>query len=148
MDLYADAAKLPGKIPNHFACVSGVSIDIDGQYWSASGIDADCGSQNFWLPHQIGCDFTLNTHDGLNSSMSFVQNASWRRSRRAERKKHKGNCCQEYQDDAKESISGEHKWNGWREGIACLLVDCKPKSERNGPVVAQPTQTLITINFA
>ena len=92
MDLYADAAKLPRKIPNHFARVSGVSIDINGQDWGASGIDADCGAQNFWLPHQIGCDLALDTHDGLDSGMSFVQNARWRRSRRAERKENKGNC--------------------------------------------------------
>ena len=79
MDLYADAAKLPRKIPNHLARVRGVSIDIDGQYRSASRIDADCGSQNLRLPHQVGCDLSLWTaHNGLDSGMSFVQNARWR----------------------------------------------------------------------
>ena len=105
MDLYADAAKLPRKIPNDLARVSGVSIDIDGQYWRASGIDANCSPQNLWLLHQIGRDLTLDAHDALDSGVSFVQNARWRRSRRPEGKENKGNCCQECQEDAKESIN-------------------------------------------
>ena len=91
MDMYADAAKLPRKIPNHLARVSGVAIDIDGQYRRANGIDADCGPQNLWLPHQIGRDLTLDAHDGLDSGVSFVQDAGWRRSRRPEGNENKGN---------------------------------------------------------
>ena len=113
MDLHADAAKFARQISNNFASVSRVSIDIDGQYWSASGIDADCSSQNFRLPHQIGCDLSLDTHNGLHSGMSLVQDAGWRRGRRPERKENKGNCCHEYQDDAKESINWKHN------GVVC-----------------------------
>src|SRR4051794_13205926 len=98
MDLHADAAKFPWQVSNDFACVRGVAIDINGQYWSARGINADCSSQDFRLPHQIGCDLSLDINDGLYSGMSLVQNARRRSSRRLKRKKNKGNCCHEYQD--------------------------------------------------
>src|SRR4029453_7244569 len=105
MDLHTDPAKLPRKISNHFACVSGVSIYVNCQDGSASRIEAYRGSQNLRLPHQVGRDLSLDSHNRPNSGMSIVQNAGWRRSRRHERKNNKGNWCKEYKDDAKESIS-------------------------------------------
>ena len=94
MDLHTDATNRSREITNHFPCVRSIAIDVNRQYWSTTGIDADRSSQNLRLLHQGWRDLTLNGHNRSNGGMRIIQNACGRSSKRADWKENEDNCCE------------------------------------------------------
>jgi hypothetical protein len=104
MHLYTYTAKFSWKIANYFPSVRCISIDVNGQHWSASRIDTDRSPQNLRLPHQVRRDLCLDSHDGSNCGVRVIQNASRRSGKRANRKENRDNYCEEFKEGANESI--------------------------------------------
>src|SRR5438034_1882269 len=100
----AYAPKFSRKVADHFSGVRCLSIDINGQYWAASRVDAHRRSENLRLAHQVRRDLCLDSHNRSNSSMRIIQNASRRSGKRADRKENRDSCCEEFKEGANELI--------------------------------------------
>ena len=94
MDLHTDATNRSRELTNRFPCVRSIAIDVNGQYWSTTGINADRSSQNLRLLHQGRRDLTLNGHNRSNGGMRIIQNACGRSSKGADWKENEDNCCE------------------------------------------------------
>ena len=104
MHLNTYTANLPRQTADHLTRVRGVSVHINCQDGSAGRIDADRSSQNLRLPHQVGSDLSLHSHNRPNGGVCIVENTRRRSSERAKRKERRDNDREDFQ----ESINCDH----------------------------------------
>jgi hypothetical protein len=84
LDLHTDATMISRKVPNHFAGITGVLVDVNDHRDIAAFVESNSSAEHFRLAHPVRGYFLLNGHYGPDIGMRRIEDAWGRTGERGE----------------------------------------------------------------